>query len=269
MDQAARLRELARRGRNRSFAVLSGKGGVGKTNLSLALALTAQQAGYSTVLWDADFGLGNCDVLLDVSPRGTSLDVLCGNWSLDDALTPCAGGLTLLAAPSGVHDNLWKNQEGRLKAKRLFEELGRRYEVVVVDAPAGVGDVVVSVGLWADTVLLATSPEVPAVADAYATVKVIAHAGRRSGIGLVVNLAAAPGEAEKIGARIAHVAERFVGARVSLLGWIPADSHVPLAVSRRRPFTLAFPECPASLAVRRLWERIAEQSPVGSAALSK
>jgi flagellar biosynthesis protein FlhG len=264
MDQATRLREMARHVpvRNRSIAVLSGKGGVGKTNVSLSLALCARRECARVLLWDADFGLANCDILLDVAPEHTIADVLRGEIALSDAIVRGPGGIEVLPAGSGVREAVELDGHKRAKLKEIFDRVRSDYEIVVIDNAAGIGDNVISLASWADTVLLVTTPEVPAVADAYATLKVLYQAGRTSGIQLVVNMARDAAEAERVGARVSSVAKRFLGLDLPVAGWVPHDMEVARAVRTRVPFLLSAPMCPAAAAVDAIWNRIAPALPV-------
>ncbi len=255
-DQAAKLRELARDNRSRVVTIASGKGGVGKTNIALSLSLLARRRFERVLLWDADLGLANCDVLLDVAPKHTIVELLRGEVNLEAAIVRGPGGIAVLPAASGVREFVEPGEAGRVRLRELLEAVRRDFELVVIDSAAGIGTTVISLALWSDIILLTTSPEVPAVADAYATLKVLCQAGRSTGIELLVNMAADRAEAEKIGGRISHVAQRFLGVDVDLAGWIPVDRHVPLAVSVRKPFVLSHPTCPAAQALQSVWERL-------------
>ncbi len=263
MDQATRLREMARHApaKNRIIAVLSGKGGVGKTNLSLAFALCARRECARVLLWDADFGLANCDILLDVAPEHTIADVLRGEVALADAIVRGPGGIDVLPAGSGVRETVDLDAHGRGKLREIFDRVHGEYEVVVIDNAAGIGDNVVNLASWADAVLLVTTPEVPAVADAYATLKVLYQAGRRSGIQLIVNMARDSAEAERVGVRVSAVAKRFLNLELPVAGWVPHDMEVAVAVRTRVPFPLAAPMCPAAAAVDAIWNRIVPALP--------
>ena len=266
MDQAARLRELARHapGRICAIAVASGKGCVGKTNMSLALALCARREYGRVLLWDADFGLANCDILLDVAPERTIADVLRGRVPLEEAITSGPGGIDVLPAGSGVRDAVAPDAAQRARLREVFERLRSAYEVVVIDGAAGIGESVITLARWADAVLLVTTPEVPAVADAYATLKVLCQAGRNAGIHLLVNMARDGAEADRVAARVRAVAARFLGMQLHIAGWVPLDPHVAEAVRARVPFALAAPGCPAAAAMAAVWARIGPKDPVAA-----
>jgi flagellar biosynthesis protein FlhG len=264
MDQAAKLRAMARAHHGNVLAVLSGKGGVGKTNIALSLAILARRSLRKVLVWDGDFGLGNCDVLLDVAPRFTILEVLHGAVPVAEAIVRGPGDIDVLPATSGVREMAELGADGIRRLQELLESVRNEFDLIVIDSAAGIGDGVISLALRADSILLTTSPEVPAVADAYATVKVLCHAGRSKGIKLLVNLAQDRAQADRIGGRIKHVAKHFLNADIDLVGWVPVDPHVPEAVSGRRPFVLAYPQCPAAEALAAAWERIMSRLPVAA-----
>ncbi len=256
MDQADKLRQLAQKQKKQVVAVLSGKGGVGKTNLSLSVALLAAERFRKVLLWDCDFSLANCDILLDLATDSTIVEVFQGRKKLHDAIVRGPNGVDVLPGGSGVQEpvDFSLKKEGVLR--ELLEEIRCSYEFVVIDCAAGIGKNVINLALMSDMILLVTNPEVPAVADAYATLKVLVQSGRKKGIEIIVNMASDRLEAMKIGGRIASVAQRFLGIRVQSGAWIPYDENVVKAVKSRRPFLLFNPESPASRSLRSVWERI-------------
>ena len=181
--------------------------------------------------------------------------------SLAEALVGGPDGIQVLAAGSGVRESAALAAERRGTLLELLDRARRSFEIVVFDGPAGIGDTVINLALKADSIVLVTTPEVPAVADAYATLKVLFQAGCTGGVELVVNMATDAEEAARIGGRLGHVAARFLGLEVPMAGWIPLDHHVTRAVSLRRPFLRQFPECNATRAVEALWRRIGSNAP--------
>lgn len=257
MDQADRLRKMAGiRRQPLVIAVLSGKGGVGKTNMAVSMALLGRKRYEQVLLWDCDFGLANCDILLDLESDYTIADVVQGRAELAQAIVREPSGIDVLPGGSGIQEP-FKGKDGRaFPMVNLLADLKARYELILVDCAAGIGESVINLALGADIVLLITNPEVPAVADAYATVKVLYQSGRSEGIKLLVNRAVGPVEAEKAGGRIVQVAKRFLGVEIDMVGWVPDDSAVARAVSRRQPFLHGAPDCPAATSLRRVWGRL-------------
>lgn len=272
-DQAAELRRLvAQRARTaparpataRVVAVTSGKGGVGKTNLAVNLAVAAARFGKKVALVDLDLGLANADVVLGVTARATIAHVLSGRLSVFDALTP-AHGLLLLAGASGTesHANLPAAERERLRD--AFGRLAERADLVVLDTGAGISRGVVEFAAAADEAVVVTTPEPTALVDAYAAVKLISREPDAARIRLVVNQAADRAEADRASAGVVSVARRFLQADVDRLGYVLRDPAVGRAVMSRAPFVVAEPRSAAAECVRNLAARIcgAEARPRG------
>ncbi len=246
-DQATRLRELMRRARQtRTIAVVSGKGGVGKSNIALNLSILMSAAGNRVALIDADLALANLDVLLDAEVRGNLSHVIGGSKKVEDIvvnlpcgvqLVPGANGLAKLANLSEFQRSLLLEQLGSLENDN---------EVIIVDCGAGLGGDVMHFAAAADNVLVVTTPEPTAITDAYAVIKVLSQRGYKGHVSLLVNMAAGRLESRVTHQRISNVARQFLGMRVFDAGYILIDPKVRDAVKRREPFVLAFPRSPAS-----------------------
>lgn len=270
MDQAQRLRELAgvssTRGRARVLAVTSGKGGVGKTNLSVGLGLSAAMLGRDAMIIDGDLGLANVDVLLDIQSRYNLSHLLSGEASLEEVITYAPGGLKVLPGAAGVTRmaNLTDAEHKQLLGE--LEQLERRAEVLIVDTGAGISRQVVDFCLASDEVLVVTTTEPTAIADAYAMIKVLGQADPTVRLWLIVNRAANRAEAEQISERIVMLSRRFLNLEVQPAGHVLNDPRVEHAVMLRTPFALKYPSTQASICVRdiaRVLGLHAETQPAG------
>jgi len=263
--------QLAKPARARSIAVTSGKGGVGKTNLAVNIALAAARRRHRTILIDADYGLANADLILDVEPKWNLSHVLAGEVDPRAALVEGPGGVRLLAGSSGIRRFADLDDEGREAAARVFETLAWDADLLVIDTGAGIARSVIATAAAADEILVATCPEPPAIADAYAVIKSIAGEGDHGRVWVVVNRAVTRSEAAVVAGRIAEVARDFLGVDVRWAGHIPEDPCVPLAVKRRRPFLTDFPDSPASTAIGALLDalRLDERAPAGRGWLAR
>ncbi|MBN1420111.1 MAG: AAA family ATPase, partial [Planctomycetes bacterium] len=163
--------------RARTIAVTSGKGGVGKTNLAVNLAIAAARRRRRTILVDADYGLANADLILDVDPRWNLSHVLAGEVDPREALVEGPEGVRLLAGASGIRRLADLDGEGREAAARAFASLAGDADLLIIDTGAGIARNVIATAAAADEILVATCPEPPAIADAYAVVKSIAAEG--------------------------------------------------------------------------------------------
>lgn len=239
-------------GRSRVLAISSGKGGVGKSNLSVNLAVVFTQRGHRTYLLDADLGLGNVEILLGLSPGYDLSHVILGQRTLREIVVSGPQGLQIVPGGSG-----WRElaQLSSARLQRLLEDLyslDENADFILIDTGAGIGDNVIQFALVAHEVVLVTTPEPTALADAYGLSKVVMAENPQARLRLVVNLVAGESEALAIHRRLNQVMQRFLKREIEMLGWIPRDGAVTAAVSRQEPFVLAYPRSPATRAVHRI-----------------
>jgi len=254
--------------RGRVIAIASGKGGVGKTNLAVNLAVAAAQAGQRVILVDADFGLANADVLCGLNPARrldpVAFEPRAGGQSpsLADWLIDAPGGWRLLPASAGLVAMAELPPAHRARLVRGLDELATSADLLIIDSAAGVGRTVLSLAQAADLCIIVVTPEPTSIADGYATLKAIHLAGGSGGarVGLVVNQARDQAEATRTRARINAVAERFLDQSVPLLAWLAQDPAVGDAVRARIPLLLHRPSSRAARSIRQL---AAELNPAG------
>ena len=244
------------------IAITSGKGGVGKTFISANLAAALTRHGLKVLVLDADLGLANLDVVLNLHPKITLHDVFIGRASLEEAVIEAPGGFSVLLAGSGMVEYSRLTPEVRSEFINVVQTLAPRYDVVLLDTGAGISDVVLfSVSLAAEVLIVAT-PEPTSLTDAYAAIKVLATQQKRQHLRLVVNQAARAGDGRAITSQLQQVLNRFVTTetgrpvRLMHLGDIPADNAVREAVMRRQLLLQGAPGSPASLAVAQLANKI-------------
>ena len=258
MDQAERLRSLMdseERGA-RVLAVTSGKGGVGKTNISVNLAVALAKLGKRVVLIDVDIGLSNADVLLNVQPRFHLGHVLSGEVAPLEALVSTDYGVFLLPGSSGTVSISDLTQSERDFLVDSFRRIETYADYVIIDTGAGISRNVVQFASAADEVIVVTTPEPTAITDGYAMIKT---ASRQKGCGpirLIVNQAGDRTEAGKVAERLRMVSRRFLGLDVDTLGYVLHDERVGLSVRRRRPFILEFPRGPGAGGIREICGRV-------------
>ena len=260
-DQAARLRELmAAEGlvqpATRTVAVTSGKGGVGKTNVAVNLAISLASRGLRVALLDMDLGLANADLLLGARRSYNLGHVVSGLREIEQVGTMTTGDIFFVPGASGVDHlaNLSDFERQHLIAQ--MHRLERGSDVLVLDCGAGISRNVLSFILAADTCLLVTTPEPMAVTDAYAMIKVLTQKGHQGSIQLLVNFAESRREARDVLRRIASVAQRFLGFPIADGGYMLQDTHVELAVRQRCPFVLRYPRCAASACMAAVASRL-------------
>ena len=260
-DQAENLRRMIRKAHNtRTIAVASGKGGVGKSNVSLNLAILLSAAGNRVALVDADISLANLDVLLDVDVRTNLSHVIAGARRLEDVVLDLPCGVQFVPGASGLAGlaNLTEFQRASLLDQ--LSALEAENDMIVVDCGAGIGRDVLHFVQGAEYVLIVTVPEPTAVTDAYALIKVLVQQGYDGSLALLVNQATDRQEARVTYQRIADVAKQFLGATLLDAGHVLADPKVREAVRRRQPFVLGAPRSPASRCLAALANKLSAGS---------
>lgn len=240
------------------MAVTSGKGGVGKTFVSANLAAALAKRGLRVLVLDADLGLANLDVVLNLYPKITLHDVFSGKAKLEEAIVRAPGGFSVLLAGSGMVEYSRLTPEVRNDFLQVMTGLIPHYDIVLLDTGAGISDVVLFAVSLASEVLVVATPEPTSLTDAYATIKVLVGQQKRQNIRIVVNQTARMGDGRAITTQLQQVLDRFVpsepGKPVRLLhmGDIPADPSVRQAVMRRQLLMQSMPGCPAAMAISQL-----------------
>lgn len=259
MDQAEKLRNLVRGtvSRARFLSVTSGKGGVGKTNFAVNLAVLLSELGKKVILVDVDIALANADILLSVEPRLNLGHVLSGEVSVLEALTPTPSGVLLMPGCAGIRHLSDLDPKEREFLKGSFQELEAYADFVVIDTGAGISKNVVQFAAASDEVVVITIPEPTAITDGYAVIKAVSREKGSGRIRLIVNQSLSSADARRVTERIRTVSRRFLGIEVDDLGFVPADPRVGLAVRRKRPFVLEYPGCAATRRMREIVRRIA------------
>ena len=248
--------------RRRITAVTSGKGGVGKTFVTANLAAALTRLGRKVLVLDADLGLANLDVVLNLHPKVTLHDVFTGQRTLADAVLPAPGGFEVLLAGSGMVEYSRMTPHLREQLQAVLDEVAPRFDHVLLDTGAGISDVVLFTISLAGEVMVVATPEPTSLADAYATIKVLATTQQRRAIQLVVNQTARPADGRNVRNQLQLVVDRYVspeaGAPISieLLGSVPVDPAVRLSVQRRQLLLVGAPGEPAAVAVAELAARM-------------
>ena len=242
------------------LAVTSGKGGVGKTFFAANVAAALAARGENVLVLDADLGLANLDVVLNLHPKITLHDVFTEKATLEQAILPAPGGFSVLLAGSGLVEYSRLTPQVRDQLLDIIEKVSPRFDRILLDTGAGISDVVLHAVSMADDVLVIVTPEPTSMTDAYATIKVLATLQGRRAIRLVVNQVSSQGEGRTIRNQLQLVVDRFVRPQLvsqgvtealmlELLGEIPIDPAVREAVQRRSLLMVGMPGCPAAQAI--------------------
>ena len=247
---------------SRITAVTSGKGGVGKTFLSANLAAALARQGRKVLVLDADLGLANLDVVLNLYPKITLHNVFKGEATLDEAILPAPGGFSVLLAGSGMVEYSRMTESVREQLQKVIDQVAPRFDHVLLDTGAGISDVVLYTVSLADQVIVVATPEPTSLTDAYATIKVLAMSQGRRQVQLVVNQVRRPGEGRAVRQQLQQVIDRYVNptldspVALDLVGEVPADVAVRDAVLKRELVLLTLPGAACSMAVAALASRL-------------
>lgn len=254
----------------RTVAVTSGKGGVGKTFFSANLAAALTRQGMRVLVLDADLGLANLDVVLNLYPKITLHDVFTGKAELEEAILPAPGGFSVLLAGSGLVEYSRLTPEVRDQLQTIFEAVKPRFDVIIIDTGAGISDVVLYAVSMAHEVVVVATPEPTSMTDAYATIKVLAAQQAREQLNLVVNQVSRPGDGRGICNQLQQVVERFVqlpgggSPKLNFLGDIPQDTSVREAVQKRQLLLELHPGSPAAQGVVQVATRLLSRAAVSN-----
>jgi flagellar biosynthesis protein FlhG len=230
-----------RPGRAMVVTITSGKGGVGKTNIAANLSICLAHIRKRVLLIDADLGLGNLDVLMNLNSRYNLAHVLAGRKSIEEIIQLGPAGVEVICGGSGIEELANINPFQRQRLVDGLERLGDRADVIVIDTGAGIQPTVVSFCLASDHTMVVTTPEPTAITDAYAMIKVLAGRKYEGRISLLVNMADSIAEGKKTYRQITEVAARFLNTPVYDAGILCRDELVSSAVRRREPVVLAYP----------------------------
>lgn len=252
MDQAQGIRTMKNMKPVRVIAVTSGKGGVGKSNVSLNLAVALSQAGEEVLVMDADLGLANLDVLLGLTPKKNLINVLEGDCNLDDIIIPGPSGIHIIPASSGVRKMSDLSPAENMGVIRAFSELTRPVDTLIVDTAAGLADSVVSYVRAAKEIIVVVCDEPASITDAYAMIKVLNKDFGIQRFHVLANQARNMQQGRELYMKLARVSDKYLEVALDYLGAIPYDDYLKKAVQKQKCVVDVFPRSPASMAFRQI-----------------
>jgi flagellar biosynthesis protein FlhG len=277
-DQAEQLRELvkaneaanvslqANKGKTRILAIASGKGGVGKTNLSVNMALAYARIGKKVIVMDADLGLANVNVMLKLIPKWNLYHVIRKQKTMREIIIDTGYGIGIVAGASGFSKIANLTDSERINFINELNTLSSA-DTIIIDTGAGVSSNVLDFIAAADEAIIVTTPEPTAITDAYGIIKIIATEidNLEIGIKLVVNRVHSAAEATRVADRMIAITSQFLNIKLDYLGFVYDDSTVSQAVLRQRPFMVEAPRSKAAQCVQHIVGRLEkmESRPVG------
>jgi len=232
------------------YAVTSGKGGVGKTNISINLALLLKRLKKNILLVDADIHLGNVDLLLGIRPVGTLADVMSGDMTLAEIIIKGPTGIDVMPASSAVLEMIDAEDRVIKQLGDAFLGLEHDYDLVIVDTGAGIGRNVTSFSLGADKVMVVVTPDPASIADAYGVIKILLQKAPELPIMLVTNMVHSEDEGENLYKKMDLMVRRFLQSKILFGGSILRDESVQEAVRRQTPLVLEYPNSRAANALK-------------------
>jgi flagellar biosynthesis protein FlhG len=239
------------------LAITSGKGGVGKTSLTVNVAASLARSGHRVGVLDADLGLGNVDVMLGLTPGSHLGDVLGGEKTLAEVTVNTPDGVCVIPAGSGIRALTTLSLPQRQRLSEIIDEASAQLDFLLVDTAPGVSDNVIDLAGLSDRVMVVTSYEPTAIVDAYAVIKLLMTADPDREVGVVVNAARDADQGELVFRQLSAAATRFLGVRLRYYGFIIRDAAVGESVLEQRPVVSRLPDAPASRCFRRLALRVA------------
>ncbi|MGB5177505.1 MAG: MinD/ParA family protein [Gammaproteobacteria bacterium] len=258
MDQADGLRRMIQPRPVKVIAVTGGKGGVGKTNVSVNLAITLARQNRKVMLMDADFGLANVDVMLGLNSRHNMSHVVSGECSLEEITVDGPSGLKIIPSASGNNSmlNLTTVEHGGLI--RAFSELTHDVDILLVDTAAGISESVVTYARAAHEVIVVVCDEPASLTDAYALIKILHRYHGVYRFHVLANMTNNAYEGMNLFGKLSKVAQRFLDVSLSYMGCIPRDDYLRKAVQRQQAVVEAFPRSSSAIAFAKLAKKADE-----------
>ncbi len=238
------------------IAITGGKGGVGKTNLSINLGVALAEMRRRVVLMDADLGLANIDVLLGLQARFTLSDVLSGERTIRDILLPGPLGMKVVPASSGMQQMAQLSAREHAAIIHAFSDLSDQLDVFLIDTAAGISDTVISFVRAAQEVIVVVCDEPSSITDAYALIKILSTEHDVFRVRVIANMTRSSQEGVNLFNKLNGVCDRFLDVSLQYIGDVPFDENVRKAVQKRKALLEFAPRCKAATAIRSLAQKI-------------
>jgi flagellar biosynthesis protein FlhG len=252
VDQAAGLRRMAQPRPVRVIAITSGKGGVGKTNVSVNLSVALSDTGKRVMLLDADLGLANVDVLLGLRPESNLSHVIDGKRTLEEVIVKGPSGIMVVPAASGVKRLAELSSMENAGLIRAFSELNHDIDTLIIDTAAGINESVTSFSRAAQEVVVVVCDEPASITDAYALIKVLSTDFGLHRFRVLANQVQSAQEGRDLFSKISRVTDRYLDVTLEFMGVVPHDDYLRKAVRKQRPVVQAYPRSRSSLAFKNL-----------------
>ncbi|MBE5943914.1 MAG: MinD/ParA family protein [Lachnospiraceae bacterium] len=273
MDQASKLRQMVSTNNEmtnaRVIAVTSGKGGVGKTSFSVNLAIEIAKMGKKVVIFDADFGLANVEVMLGIRPKYNLLDLIHNNKSIEEIITNGPNNIGFISGGSGVSELATLDKDSIKILISEMVKLDNLYDVVIIDTGAGITDSVMEFVMVSPEIVLVVTPEPTSITDAYSLLKVLRRKDKFNPlyktINVVSNRISDENEGMDIYNKINTVSSKFLNTKLKFLGNIPQDKNASLAIIEQKPVTMAYPTSPVAKGIHTIATKLMQDEEIVNA----
>jgi flagellar biosynthesis protein FlhG len=255
-DQASGLRQMVNPRPVRAIAVTGGKGGVGKTNVSVNLGVAAAELGQKVMLLDADLGLANIDVVLGLHPKHDLSHVMRGECGLEEVVVEGPAGLRVIPGASGVQALADLSPAEHTGLIRAFSEIAADTELLIVDTAAGISDTVLSFSRASHEIIVVVCDEPASITDAYAIIKLLNRDYGHQRFRILANMVRSAQEGRELFNKMCRVTDRYLDVTLGFMGALPYDESLRKAVRAQRPVVQAFPRSRVSQVFRNLAKKI-------------
>ena len=260
-DDAPGGKRGARQNKISVISITSGKGGVGKTNITANLAYLLAGMKKKTLILDADCGLANIDLILGLTPKYNLYHVLKGERTLREAIVNGPGGIKILASSSGIQEMSSLTMEQKLTLQDEFNSLQTRPDFMLIDTSAGISDNVLYFNMVAGETFVVATPEPTSLTDAYALIKILYQRHAKKRFSLLVNMVKTPNEAKEVFLRLAQATNHFLNLAIEELGYISYDENLQRGVRQQKLLTELYPDSPSVKCLRAVAERLCRPRP--------
>ncbi len=243
------------------IAITSGKGGVGKTNVVGNLAIACQRMGKRVLIFDADLGLANIDIIFGLNPKHNIEEVIKGEKELSQVIVKGPEDVAILPASSGVQELAHLTEGQKINLLNEFDILSNMFDIMLIDTGAGISSNVTYFNMAAEERIIVVTPEPTSITDAYALIKVMFYQHGTKSFFLLLNMVRDESEAKSVYQNLSRVVARFMGGiSIDYAGFIPWDSLLQKAVSRREPVVCCYPEGSSSNSFKELANYLLRQT---------
>lgn len=256
IDQASGLRKMQDPQPVKVIAVSGGKGGVGKTNVSLNTAISLAKLGKRVLVLDADLGLANVDVMLGLRVKRNLSHVLSGECELDDIIIEGPAGINIIPATSGTQSMVDLTPAEHAGLIRAFSDMQSQFDILIVDTAAGISDMVLSFCRASQDVLLVVCDEPTSITDCYALMKLLSRDHGLFKFKVVANMVRSAKEGQQLFSKLSKVTDRFLDVALELVAVIPFDENIRKSVRKQQAIVEAYPDSPASKSFKLLAENL-------------